>query len=85
MTLETLLSDDFNATTCTTDDELEYLDSTSWQLYLSLVPVEEVTKDYPGSGVATLRRLTTALAREVIFGKEEMCRSSLSGRKILMG
>ena len=46
-----------------------------------LVPVEEVMKDYPRSDVAPLRRLTTALAREAIFGKEEMCRSSLSGQK----
>ena len=46
-----------------------------------LVPVEEVMKDYPGSDVATLQRLTTVLAREAIFGKEEMCRSSLSGQK----
>ncbi len=45
-----------------------------------LVPVEQVMKDYPGSDVATLRKLTTALAREAIFGKEELCKSSLSGR-----
>ena len=45
-----------------------------------LVPVEEVMKNYPGSDVAMLRRLTTALALEATFGKEEMCRSSLSGR-----
>ena len=34
-TLETLLSDDFNGTACTTDDELDFLDSPSWQSYLS--------------------------------------------------
>ena len=37
-------------------------------------------QDYPGQDVATLQRLITALAREAIFGKEEMCKSSLSGR-----
>ena len=45
-----------------------------------LVPIEQVMKDYPGSNVATLQRLTTALACEAIFGKEEMCKSTLSGR-----
>ena len=45
-----------------------------------LVPVEVVMKDYPESDVAMLQRLTTALAQEAIFGKEEMCRSNLSGR-----
>ena len=44
------------------------------------MPVEEVMKDYPESDVATLRRLTTALAHEAIFNKEEMSRSSLSGQ-----
>ena len=45
-----------------------------------LVPVEEVMKDHPGSDVSTLRKLATALAREAIFGKEEMIKSSLSGQ-----
>ena len=45
-----------------------------------LVPIEHVMREHTGSDTATLRRLTTALAREAIFGKEEMCKSSLSGR-----
>ena len=36
--------------------------------------------DYPGTDVASLRRLTTALARDAIFGREALCRSSLSGK-----
>ena len=36
--------------------------------------------DYPGSDEASLRRLTTALARDAIFGREALCRSSLSGK-----
>ena len=36
--------------------------------------------DYPGTDVASLRRLTTALARDAIFGREALGRSSLSGK-----
>ena len=45
-----------------------------------LLPVERVMMDYPGTVVASLRRLTTALARDAIFGREALCRSSLSGK-----
>ena len=45
-----------------------------------LRPIEQVLRDYPGSDVATLRLLTTALAREAIFGREELAKKSLSGR-----
>ena len=43
--------------------------------------VEEVMNDHGGTDVASLRNLTTALAREAIFGKEELAKNSLSGRK----
>lgn len=33
-----------------------------------------------GADVASLRRLTTALAREAIFGKVELAKRSLTGR-----
>ena len=36
--------------------------------------------DYPGSDEASLRRPTTALARDAIFGRDALCRSSLSGK-----
>ena len=45
-----------------------------------LIPVERVMMDYPGCDEASLRRLTTALAREAIFGKEALRKSSLSGK-----
>ena len=45
-----------------------------------LRPIERVMRDNPGKDVATLRTLTTALAREAIFGKEELAKRSLSGR-----
>ena len=45
-----------------------------------LLPVEQVMSDYPGNDVASLRRLTTALAREAIFGRDSLSRSSLSGK-----
>ena len=32
--------------------------------------------DYPGSDEASLRWLTTALARDAIFGRDALCRSS---------
>ena len=37
-----------------------------------LLPVERVMMDYPGTDVASLRRLTTALARDAIFGREAL-------------
>ena len=40
---------------------------------------EEVMKDYPGSDVATLQKLSTALACETKLGKEEMYRGSMHG------
>ena len=46
-----------------------------------LRPVEEVIKDHPGTDVSILRELTTALAREAVFGREELSKCSLSGRK----
>ena len=45
-----------------------------------LLPVDEVMQDYPGNDIFTLRRLTTALARDAIFGKQALGRSSLSGK-----
>ena len=44
------------------------------------LPVEGVMMDYPGTDVAFLRRLTTTLARDDIFGREALCRSNLSGK-----
>jgi len=46
-----------------------------------LLPVSDVIKEHPGSDVATLRELTIALAKDSIFGRDELSRSSLSGRK----
>ena len=46
-----------------------------------LLPVDDVMRDYPGNDEFTLRRLTTALARDAIFGKQALSRSSLSGKK----
>ena len=46
-----------------------------------LAPVEQVMKDNPGTDIASLRSLTTALARDAIFGRDELAKSSLSGRK----
>ncbi len=45
-----------------------------------LKTVEQVMNENTGTDAASLRRLTTALAREAIFGKEEMARKSLTGR-----
>ena len=42
-----------------------------------LVPVKEAIEEYSESDMATLQKLTTALTREAMFGKEEICRSSL--------
>ena len=46
-----------------------------------LQPVEQVMNNNPGSDIASLRLLTTTLARDAIFGREELARCSLSGRK----
>ena len=45
-----------------------------------LLQVDDVMKDYPGNDVFTLRRLATALARDAIFGKKALSKSSLSGK-----
>jgi hypothetical protein len=42
-----------------------------------LKTVEQVMRDNPGSIVASLGQLTTVLARDAIFGREELSRSSL--------
>ena len=44
-----------------------------------LYPVERFMMDYPGTDVASLKWLTTALAKDIIFGREAFCRSSLNG------
>lgn len=46
-----------------------------------LKPIERVMRDNPGKDVTTLRNLTTALAREAIFGRDDLAQKSLSGRK----
>ena len=46
-----------------------------------LKTVEYVMKSFPGKDLASLRRLTTALAREAIFGREEMMSRSITGRQ----
>jgi len=45
-----------------------------------LKPVEQVMRDYPGDSLEALRRLAGALARDAIFGRDTLRRSSLSGR-----
>lgn len=42
--------------------------------------VEQVMHNYSGTDLAALRKLTTALAREAIFGREALAKRSLSGR-----
>lgn len=42
--------------------------------------VEQVMNNYSGTDLAALRRLTTALAREAIFGRDELAKKSLTGR-----
>lgn len=42
---------------------------------------DEILRNNPGKTVAALRSLTTALARDAVFGKEKMARCSLSGRR----
>ena len=46
-----------------------------------LQPIEKVLNDHPGNDVAKLRELAIALARDAIFGKDELIQCSLSGRK----
>ena len=46
-----------------------------------LQPVHQVLSDNPGSGATSLRNLATNLSKCAVFGKEEMSRCSLSGRK----
>ena len=46
-----------------------------------LKPIEQVLADNPGSSVANLRNLALYLARDAIFGRDEMGKCSLSGRK----
>ena len=43
--------------------------------------VETILLDNPGTAVANLRNLAVALARDGVFGKQEMAKCSLSGRK----
>jgi hypothetical protein len=38
-------------------------------------------RDYTGTDKISLRNLTTALARDAIFGRHELAAASLSGRK----
>ena len=45
-----------------------------------LKSVEEVLQNYRGQDVHNLRNLSMALAREAIFGREDMSKRSLSGR-----
>ena len=46
-----------------------------------LKSIEEVLADNPGNSVANLTNLALSLARDAIFGKDEMAKLSLSGRK----
>ena len=46
-----------------------------------LRPVEKILSEIPGKDVASLRLLAVALARDAIFGREELAKKSLSGRK----
>ena len=50
------------------------------KLYSYIDCVERVMMDNPGCNVGSLRRLTMALTREAIFGKEALWKSSLSGK-----
>ena len=45
-----------------------------------LQPVEQVMKNHPGTNTASLRILTTALAKDAIFGRDDLIKCSLSGR-----
>ena len=46
-----------------------------------LKPVEKVMNDHTGNDVAILRELAIALARDAVFGREELIKNSLSSRK----
>lgn len=46
-----------------------------------LQSVQHVMNDHPGTDVQHLRDLAIALARDAIFGKDELMKCSLSGRK----
>lgn len=46
--------------------------------------IKDVLGDHPGTGIAHLRNLAISLAKDAMFGKEEMVRCSLSGRKSTM-
>ena len=45
-----------------------------------LQPVEQVMKNHTGTDTASLRILTTALAKDAIFGHDDLLKCSLSGR-----
>ena len=45
-----------------------------------LKSVEQVLSENSGTDTASLRKLATALAREAIFGRDELAKKSLSGR-----
>lgn len=46
-----------------------------------LQSIEQVMNNNSGTDMASLRNLAIALAKDAIFGREEMSKSSLSGRK----
>ena len=46
-----------------------------------LKPIEQVLADNPGSSAANLRNLALCLARDAIFGRDEIVKFSLSRRK----
>ncbi len=46
-----------------------------------LLPVEYVLREFPSTNTASLRLLAVSLARDAIFGREEMAKRSQSGRK----
>ena len=47
-----------------------------------LFPVEQVMRDYPGNDVASLRRLTTALARKPFLGKTHYLEAASAAKTI---
>ena len=49
-----------------------------------LRPVDQVMAEVPGKSIGELKRLTVALAKQSIFGEEEMARSSLRARRDLL-
>ena len=46
-----------------------------------LLPVEQVLHENHGTAVSDLRRLSVALARDAIFGREALSNSDLGGKK----